>query len=75
MAVTHSGGLRQKGTIEHSRLLVVEGTDDQYLLTALADHLGLALHIHQMGGKDDWTTRMELLVRSPGFENVQRLDR
>jgi hypothetical protein len=73
MPVSHSGGPKQEGTIRHERLLIVEGTDDQYLLTALADRLDLALHIHQMEGKDNWPRKMQLLVRSPGFENVRRL--
>jgi hypothetical protein len=57
MAVSHSGAPNQESTIENDRVLVVEGYDDQYVLTAVADRLGLSLHIHQMLGKDSWTEK------------------
>ncbi len=72
MPVTYSGGNRQDRTIVESRLVAVEGADDQYLVGVIANQLELTLQVHQMQGKEEWGAKIELLTRTEGFDQVRR---
>lgn len=63
------------GVIESSRLLVVEGNDDQLFLEALLADMGIAdaFQIHNAGGKDKIAGALRALVLTPGFERVEAL--
>jgi hypothetical protein len=57
MPVSYSGGNRQERIITESRLLAVEGADDQYLIGVIANELQLTLQIHQMQGRRNGARR------------------
>jgi len=56
------------------RLLVVEGNDESRFFTALARHLDIGeFDTHDMRGRYDWPAKMKAVVRTPGFERVEKL--
>jgi hypothetical protein len=62
-------------TIQKSKLLIVEGRDEEMLFkAALADYLGLNdIQILPIGGKTLLTPNLAGLVNDPRFSSVQSL--
>lgn len=57
-----------------SKLLLVEGKDEQNLFTALVSHLSLAdFQIIAAGGYTQFQSRLKAVMITPGWENVQTL--
>ena len=61
-------------TIEHSKILVVEGNDDEYLFRALLSHIRLyGVQIVNARGKDNIRRSIAVIRQSPDFGAVSSL--
>ena len=68
----HSSGYNRR--IHKPKLLLVEGKEDLTVFGELRDHWGLAnIQIMEMGGITQLRARLGVLVRDPGFPNLQAL--
>lgn len=72
---TRSAGNRDNITFDEPHLVLVEGADDQAVVSGVIAMLGLdGFHVHDMNGKDNWQTRIGTLSKGPDFQtNVRSL--
>lgn len=59
------------GPITKPKLLLVEGKDEKIFFSQMINHLGLKdIELWEVGGKDNFGTRLQILIRGPGHENL-----
>jgi len=74
VAITAEEGNNTLASHEKSRLVLVEGSEDQALIVALIRHESLQdFHVHNMIGKDGWNGKLRAICRVRGFGKVVSL--
>ncbi|RLG29966.1 hypothetical protein DRO03_05870 [Methanosarcinales archaeon] len=65
---------RDSGSIRLCKVIAVEGTDEVYFFDALLRHLKIAdAEVRDVGGKDQFKSKLPALVRMSGFSDVRFL--
>jgi len=71
ITITAEEGRNNLARFELTRVILVEGSDDQAVIAGLIRSESLdEFHIHNMIGKDKWTGKLKAICRVPGFGKV-----